>query len=39
MDNENQHEFDNLAHEEIDISFIECNYMPYDIYYMPKVTI
>ena len=39
MDNENQHEFDNLTHEEIDISSIECHYMPLDTYYMPKVVI
>ena len=39
MDNENQHEFDNLTHEEIDISSIECHYIPLDTYYMPKVVI
>ena len=39
MGNENQHDFDNLTHEEIDISSIACHYMPYDKYYMPKVVI
>jgi len=37
-DNDNQHSFDNLSHDEIDKGTTEFySYAPYDKYYMPKV--